>query len=184
MHDVALTNTIIENYSLIDSTSQDQERVLARDKQKDSIAAENSAGVASGGLSSKRTFKFKTSIDEIIDSDTSLTEYIEYIESKQLTNNQQNMKQQNLIVTVTETDPGRSNNSLSRNSPQVRPKLNGEEKRPVKVTSRIVFLKLGQIDTRNERYDAEAYIECSWEDEKIFKLLSDPNMLANCLFSF
>jgi len=184
MHDVALTNTIIENYSLIDSTSQDQERVLVRDKQKDSVATENSAGGALGGSSSKRTFKFKTSVDEIIDSDTSLTEYIEYIESKQLNNSQQNMKQQNLIVTVSEIDQGRSNTSLNRSSPQVRPKLNAEEKKPVRVTSRIVFLKLGQIDTRNERYDAEAYIECSWEDEKIFKLLSDPNMQANCLLKF
>jgi hypothetical protein len=184
MHDVALTNTIIENYSLIDSTSQDQERVLVRDKQRESVLGENSTAGATGGLSSKRTFKFKTSTDEIIDSNTSLTEYIEYIESKQLSNNQQNMKQQNLIVTVTETDPGRNNSSLNRNSPNVRPKLNGDEKKPVRVTSRIVFLKLGQIDTRNERYDAEAYIECSWEDEKIFKLLSDPNMQTNCLFYF
>jgi hypothetical protein len=51
--------------------------------------------------------------------------------------------------------------------------------RPVKVTSRIVFLKVGQIDTRNERYDAEAYIECFWEDDQIFKLLADPNMAKN-----
>lgn len=26
---------------------------------------------------------------------------------------------------------------------------------PVRVTCRVVFLKLGQIDTKNERYDAE-----------------------------
>ena len=47
---------------------------------------------------------------------------------------------------------------------------------PVKVVSRIIFLKVGQIDTRNERYDAEAYIECTWEDDNIFKYLSDPNI--------
>ncbi len=34
---------------------------------------------------------------------------------------------------------------------------------PKRVTSRIVFLKVGQIDTRNERYDAEGFI--------IYKLL-------------
>ena len=53
------------------------------------------------------------------------------------------------------------------------------KKLAAKVTSRIVFLKLGQIDTRNERYDAEAYIECSWEDDQIFKILADPNMTKN-----
>jgi hypothetical protein len=58
------------------------------------------------------------------------------------------------------------------------------KKQPAKVTSRIVFLKLGQVDTRNERYDAEAYIECSWEDDQIFKILADPNMTKNreCYF--
>lgn len=47
---------------------------------------------------------------------------------------------------------------------------------PVRVLSRIIFLKMGQIDTRNERYDAEAYIECTWEDDEIFKYLSSPNL--------
>jgi hypothetical protein len=42
-----------------------------------------------------------------------------------------------------------------------------------------VFLKVGQIDTRNERYDAEAYIECYWEDDQIFRVLADPNMAKN-----
>jgi hypothetical protein len=71
---------------------------------------------------------------------------------------------------------------------------------PRQVTCRIVFLKLGQIDTKNERYDAEgnkknifhfnfficlkidnlkAYIEISWEDDAIFKLLSDPSLSKN-----
>lgn len=53
---------------------------------------------------------------------------------------------------------------------------------PIKITSRIIFLKVGQVDTRNERYDAEAYIECTWEDDQIFKLLCDPNMQKNSLF--
>jgi hypothetical protein len=57
-------------------------------------------------------------------------------------------------------------------------------KKPVRVTSRIVFLKVGQIDTRNERYDAEAYIEASWEDDKIYKILADPNMTKNSKFLF
>ena len=55
-----------------------------------------------------------------------------------------------------------------------------EEKSRVRITSRIVFLKVGQVDTRNERFDAEAYIECTWEDDQIFKILADPNMAKNC----
>ena len=47
------------------------------------------------------------------------------------------------------------------------------------IRSRIVFLRIGQVDTKNERYDAEAYIECSWEDDKIFKILADPNLATN-----
>jgi hypothetical protein len=77
-----------------------------------------------------------------------------------------------------------------------------------KVTCRVVFLKLGQIDTKNERYDAEgisqmihtflklilvnmnlnkcrlAYIEASWEDDAIFRALSDPNMSKCGKFHF
>lgn len=58
----------------------------------------------------------------------------------------------------------------------------------VTVSTRIVFLKVGQIDTINERYDANVYIESSWEDDVIFKILADPKMseygkkqIINCL---
>ena len=53
---------------------------------------------------------------------------------------------------------------------------------PRQVTCRIVFLKLGQIDTKNERYDAEAVIECSWEDDTIFRILANPNLATLCKF--
>jgi hypothetical protein len=71
--------------------------------------------------------------------------------------------------------------SLPRNSIQLAeveevPLAEEVKKLPVEVVSRIVFLKMGQIDTRNERYDAEAYIECKWEDDEIFKYLSSPNL--------
>ena len=79
-----------------------------------------------------------------------------------------------------------NNNYQGNNDKMLNPASinNGEvqavpKKTAAKVTSRIVFLKLGQIDTRNERYDAEAYIECSWEDDQIFKILADPNMTKN-----
>jgi hypothetical protein len=52
-------------------------------------------------------------------------------------------------------------------------------KKKVVVTTRVVFLKVGQIDTINERYDANIYIESSWEDDVIFKVLADPQMSAH-----
>ena len=56
------------------------------------------------------------------------------------------------------------------------------ETRKVKVTSRVVFLRVGQIDTKNERYDAEVFIECSWEDDIIYRILADPNMTKNSMY--
>jgi hypothetical protein len=43
------------------------------------------------------------------------------------------------------------------------------KKRKIIVESRIVFLKIGQIDTRNERYDAEIYLECFWNDDELYE---------------
>lgn len=100
------------------------------------------------------------------------------------------------LITVSETSvpakfkntPSLSRNSslpldISRKSEQVKV----EKKVPnvvqrVKITTRLVFLKVGQIDTRNERFDAEAFIECSWEDDVLFKILADPNMAKNSNF--
>ena len=121
---------------------------------------------------------------------------------------QQSQQQQNSIVTVSEINAknqntygvNTSNSNLNKQSGsqlqayQTQSSQPKEEKtpepmneirtpKPIKITSRIVFLKLGQVDTRNERYDAEAYIECSWEDDQIFKILSDPNLAKNCNFA-
>jgi hypothetical protein len=98
----------------------------------------------------------------------------------------------NSIITVSEVNNlKQSNKNLveSSNKSTELNKAGNEEtskpvKKPIKVTSRIVFLKVGQIDTRNERYDAEAYIEASWEDEKIYKILADPNMTKNSIVLF
>lgn len=85
----------------------------------------------------------------------------------------------NNISTVSETGP-----KPARTTSGKKKKVSTEEATqpvdepspPVRVFSRIIFLKMGQIDTRNERYDAEAYIECTWEDDEIFKYLSSPNL--------
>lgn len=40
---------------------------------------------------------------------------------------------------------------------------------PVKVSSRIVFLKVGEIDSKSENFRAEAFIESCWEDNSLLK---------------
>lgn len=41
------------------------------------------------------------------------------------------------------------------------------------VKTRIIFLKIGEIDSRNEKYNAEVFIESYWEDDQIFKSILD-----------
>ena len=85
---------------------------------------------------------------------------------------QQQPPQQHLASSTSKEE---SNNEANSKESKDKKPIN----KPVEITSRIVFLKVGQIDTRNERYDAEAYIECSWEDDQIFKVLADPNLAKN-----
>jgi hypothetical protein len=100
--------------------------------------------------------------------------------------------QVNNVINVSETAKGKL--SLSSVNASTNPNLmnqggnnvNGDSSnavqtatnlsQPTKIVSRIIFVKMGQVDTRNERFDAEAYIECSWEDDQIFKHLSSPNI--------
>lgn len=53
-----------------------------------------------------------------------------------------------------------------------------KNKKSHQVTSRIVFLKVGEIDTKNEKFEAEAYIESYWEDEEIYKQLLDSSRIS------
>lgn len=48
---------------------------------------------------------------------------------------------------------------------------------PVRIECRIVFVKIIEIDTKNESFEAEICIECSWLDENLFRILLDPNLL-------
>jgi hypothetical protein len=133
-------------------------------------------------------------------------EDIGVIESKIMSNKSQNnnsngtpvaSRPPNSIITVSEVNNLKQSNKNLADSSNVSNNTNTTElsktgsedgskpaKKPIRVTSRIVFLKVGQIDTRNERYDAEAYIEASWEDEKIYKILADPNMTKTSTIIF
>lgn len=44
-----------------------------------------------------------------------------------------------------------------------------EENRPIEVRIRCIFLRVGEIDTLNERYTSEIFLEASWfaSDQKI-----------------
>jgi len=38
---------------------------------------------------------------------------------------------------------------------------------------KVEFLKLGQIETKNERFDAEVLVTCAWDDNKILNEIVD-----------
>ena len=57
--------------------------------------------------------------------------------------------------------------------------------KPMRVRCNVFFLKLGKVDCKTEKFDSEACIDSSWEDENIYKMLIDPkfdeksNLIAN-----
>lgn len=56
------------------------------------------------------------------------------------------------------------------------------KKKPVEVFCRTIFLKVGEVDSKNEKFTAEAFIESYWEDDAILKhLLSSKAMLNSKL---
>jgi hypothetical protein len=55
-------------------------------------------------------------------------------------------------------------------------------KKPVKIYCRIIFIKIGEVDSRNERFAAEAFVEAIWEDEQIFKQLIQQKNFRKSLF--
>jgi hypothetical protein len=118
------------------------------------------------------------------------------IKMKQVNSNSSSNHLNQTTTTTTTTTASRHNSQKSNNGSNNQPdsnsttnsssnnnnnnnNLNDKIKKQIEIKSRIIFLKLGQIDTRNERYDAEAFIECFWEDDDIYKLLADPNMAKN-----
>lgn len=54
-----------------------------------------------------------------------------------------------------------------------------EKNSAVQVESRVNFTKLGEIDTKNEKFAAEAYIECRWCDKKVLKNFIEFNFLES-----
>jgi hypothetical protein len=48
----------------------------------------------------------------------------------------------------------------------------------VKVYSRCVFERIIDIDTKNERYDADVIFESSWLNDEILNVLLSPNIAS------
>lgn len=43
------------------------------------------------------------------------------------------------------------------------------------VECKVVFIKIIEIDTKNENFEAEVCVECSWLDDELFKCLLVPH---------
>lgn len=48
------------------------------------------------------------------------------------------------------------------------------KKAPIQVECRINFTKIGEIDSKNEKFTSEAFIECVWNDDDLLKAIIDP----------
>ena len=63
--------------------------------------------------------------------------------------------------------------------------LDTKTKRPVKVYCRTIFLKIGEVDSKNEKFTAEAFCESFWEDDEIYKqLIQSKNAMNSNLINF
>jgi hypothetical protein len=44
-------------------------------------------------------------------------------------------------------------------------------KKPKRVYCRTIFLKIGEVDSKNEKFTAEAFVESHWDDDELFAKL-------------
>ena len=52
-----------------------------------------------------------------------------------------------------------------------------EQTPPVEVQCRIIFARMGSIDTIKERFECQAFVECIWNDDKLLqKILQEANI--------
>jgi hypothetical protein len=59
-----------------------------------------------------------------------------------------------------------------------------DKKEPCKVYCRCVFDRIIDIDSKNERFDADVVIELAWQSDDVFKAIIDPNYLSKINFIF
>ncbi|CAF0736813.1 unnamed protein product [Brachionus calyciflorus] len=49
---------------------------------------------------------------------------------------------------------------------------------PIRIECKILFVKIVEVDSKNEKFDAECIVECCWNDDKLMKALLDPDLLT------
>jgi hypothetical protein len=54
-----------------------------------------------------------------------------------------------------------------------------QQKQPILVKGKIIFTRIGEINTKAERFDSEIYYECSWEDDKLFEIFYNSQNFSN-----
>ena len=50
---------------------------------------------------------------------------------------------------------------------------------PYKIDTKFNFLRIGKISTKYKKFESDLYIECSWEDDKLFMLLWQSSLTNN-----
>lgn len=54
-----------------------------------------------------------------------------------------------------------------------------QQKKPILVRGKIIFSRIGEINTKAERFDSEIYYECSWEDDKLYEIFYNSQNFSN-----
>jgi hypothetical protein len=56
-------------------------------------------------------------------------------------------------------------------------------KKAKKIYCRTIFLKIGEVDSKNEKFTAEAFVESFWDDDDLFvKLLKTQDIMPSNLY--
>lgn len=51
---------------------------------------------------------------------------------------------------------------------------------PIEVYTRIIFSRMGNINTIDEKFDCHAFIECYWDDDRLYEIvLKEANLVGN-----
>lgn len=61
---------------------------------------------------------------------------------------------------------------------------NPKAREATRIECKVVFVKIIEINTKDESFEAEIYIECCWLDDRLFKNLLDPDLaqISKCFF--
>ncbi|RNA29805.1 hypothetical protein BpHYR1_053178 [Brachionus plicatilis] len=47
---------------------------------------------------------------------------------------------------------------------------------PIRIECKIIFVRIIEVDSKNEKFNAECVVECAWNDDKLMKALLDPEL--------